>query len=194
MRIASTGMTDLLATDLRPGATPQRFRLAFERREDAAVVDALIDRAFGPGRYAKTAERLREGARVRTDLSLCVWDAARLLGAVRVWPLAVGVAQGVFLGPIAVEADERRRGLGALLVERTCEAAADAGDPWVLLVGDAGFFEPLGFRRAPRGVRLPGPVDASRVFVREIALDAAAGLDGLAHIPRLPRGARRAAP
>ncbi|MBE7217633.1 MAG: N-acetyltransferase [Caulobacteraceae bacterium] len=187
-------MTDVLDPATAQAAAPPRFRLQFERREDRAAVDALIGRAFGPGRFAKTAERLREGARVRTDLSWCVWDGPRLLGAVRVWPLALGGAQGVFLGPIAVEADERRRGLGALLVERTCEAAADAGDPWVLLVGDAGFFEPLGFRRAPPGVRLPGPVDASRVFVREIAPGAAGGLDGLAEIPRLPRGARRASP
>lgn len=172
-------------------AAPARFRLAFERREDAAAVDALIDRAFGPGRYAKTAERLREGARVRTDLSWCVWDGPHLLGAVRVWPLTVGAAQGVFLGPIAVEAHERRRGLGALLVERVCEAAADAGDAYVLLVGDAGFFEPLGFRPAPAGVALPGPVDPARVFVREIVADAAASLRGLAEVPHLPRGARR---
>ena len=72
-----------------------------------------------------------------------------------------------------------------------CDAAADAGDAYVLLVGDAGFFEPLGFRRAPAGVRLPGPVDSARVFVREIAPGAAAALHGLAEIPRLPRGARR---
>ena len=170
---------------------PARFRLEMERREDAAAVDALIDRAFGPGRFAKTAERLREGARVRTELSWCVWDGARLIGAVRVWPLAVGGAPGVFLGPIAVEAAERRRGLGALLVERVCEAAADTGDAYVLLVGDGGFFGPLGFRPAPAGVVLPGPVDPARVFVREIAQGAAAELAGPAEIPRLPRHARR---
>ena len=188
-------MSDLAASRtvaLKPAAPP-RFRLALERREDAGAVDALIDRAFGPGRYAKTAERLREGARERSDLGWCVWDGERLLGAVRVWPLTVGDAPGVFLGPIAVEAEDRRRGLGALLVERVRQAAADAGDPYVLLVGDAGFFEPLGFRRAPAGVRLPGPVDPSRVLVREIAPGACDGLAGEAAIPRLPRGARRLA-
>lgn len=179
--------------DDRPLDRP-RFQLLAERREDAVAVDALIDRAFGPGRFAKTAERLREGARVRTDLSWCVRDGARLLGAVRVWPLMVGDAAGVFLGPIAVEPQERRRGLGALLVERVCEAAADAGDGYVLLVGDAGFFEPLGFRLAPAAVRLPGPVDPRRVFVREIVAGSAAELAGRAEIPRLPRGARRIAP
>lgn len=179
------------AADWAAAPSPPRFRLASERREDSVAVDALIDRAFGPGRYAKTAERLREGARERSDLSWCVWDGERLLGAVRVWPLTVGAAPGVFLGPIAVEADERRRGLGALLVERVRRAAADCGDRYVLLVGDAGFFEPLGFRRAPAEVRLPGPVDPSRVFVREIVPGACDGLAGEAEIPRLPRGARR---
>ena len=32
-----------------------------ERPEDFDAVEALIDAAFGPGRYAKSAERLREG-------------------------------------------------------------------------------------------------------------------------------------
>ena len=35
--------------------------IALETPADAAGVDALVLAAFGPGRFAKTAERLREG-------------------------------------------------------------------------------------------------------------------------------------
>ncbi len=180
--------------------TATRLKLALERREDAALVDALVERAFGPGRLAKTAERLREGNRARADLNWTVWRRGELLGAVRCWPLAVGEAQprpAVFLGPIAVEWESRKRGLGVLLVGRACLAAADAGDALMLLVGDPAFFGPLGFQPVPPGrVTLPGPVDGRRVLWRALRPGAADAVEGLAHVPVLPSGARlkRSAP
>jgi predicted N-acetyltransferase YhbS len=73
----------------------------------------------------------------------------------------------VFLGPLAVESDQRDAGLGGLLVEAACEAAAAAGEPTVLLVGDAPYFQRFGFAAGPaKDVRLPGPVDQARVLLR----------------------------
>ena len=36
------------------------LQIAPERADQARAVDALVERAFGPGRYAKVSERLRE--------------------------------------------------------------------------------------------------------------------------------------
>lgn len=170
------------SSDIAVVAAP-KLRLIAERGADLAQVEALMDTAFGPGRYAKTAERLREGNRVRADLSFCAWSGGELVGAVRVWPIVIGAAPAVFLGPIAVDPAWRRRGLGALLVERACEAAGKAGDPLVLLVGDALFFEPLGFQRVPPGrVILPGPVDLRRLLWRASSPEALDGVAGLARV------------
>ena len=138
-----------------------------EEPRDADAVAALVERAFGPGRYAKSAERLREGNAARRDLSFVAEIDGRLAGSVRLWPIRVGGEPALLLGPIAVEADQRGAGLGQALVERACEAAKAAGDAAVLLVGDAPWFERTGFSRAP-GALMPGPVDQRRVLVRKL--------------------------
>jgi len=146
-------------------APPKLPMLLPEQPADARAVADLIERAFGPGRYAKAAERLRERNTPMLDISFVAWSEARLVGCVRMWPVHVGQTPAVFLGPFAVEPEFRSLGLGAALIRKACAAAADAGHPLILLVGDASYFEPLGFRKvAPGRIVLPGPVDPSRVL------------------------------
>jgi predicted N-acetyltransferase YhbS len=149
-----------------------------EQPEDAAGVIALIDRAFGPGRYAKAAERLREGNRPLLELSFVAHAEGAIVGCVRLWPIRIGDAPATLLGPLAVDDEQRSLGLGAAMVRRACAAAADAGHAIVLLVGDEPYYGPLGFRCAPRAVVMPGPVDPARVLVHEIAPGAAKVLAG----------------
>jgi predicted N-acetyltransferase YhbS len=155
-------------------ATPELLR---ERPQDAALVDALIARAFGPGRFAKTAERLRENNRPALDLSFIAWTGGKAVGCVRLWPVTIGKTSALLLGPFAVDAAYRRQGLGAALITRACEAAAERGHALILLVGDADYFGPLGFSTA-RGVVLPGPVDRRRVLIRALEAGAADGVAG----------------
>jgi predicted N-acetyltransferase YhbS len=133
-----------------------------ETSADALAVEALVLAAFGPGRFAKTAERLRERATVA--VGFVARDGATLLGSVRLWSITVGGRRALFLGPIAVAADNRRAGLGAELVQACLTWASDAGQG-VLLVGDAPYFGRFGFEAAA-DVRLPGPVDPRRVLWR----------------------------
>ncbi len=58
--------------------------------EHSAAVEALYDDVFGPGRFAKTAERLREGNTKIADASLVAVDSDGVTGVVRVWPVTVG--------------------------------------------------------------------------------------------------------
>ena len=147
-------------------AMPSPLTLAPERPADAPLADAVIARAFGPGRYAKAAERLREGNEPIAALSFMAWIAGRAVGCVRLWPIAIGEATGLLLGPIAVEESERSLGIGAALVQHACEAARIAGHKLVLLVGDEAYFGAFGFTAAPtRKVRMPGPVNQARVLV-----------------------------
>lgn len=148
-----------------------------EEPKDAAEVAALVERAFGPGRYAKAAERLREGNTPRLDLSFVAESEGRLRGSVRLWPVKVGGREIVLLGPIAVDADQRGAGLGQALIEQACEAAAAAGFGAVLLVGDAPWFERTGFAPTPH-IIMPGPVDQRRVLIRALRDGGAADLSG----------------
>jgi predicted N-acetyltransferase YhbS len=170
-----------MISSLAPSRTspPDFPTLAPERPQDARLVDGLIARAFGPGRYAKAAERLREHNAPLPDVSFAAWSEGRLAGCVRLWPVHVGPTPAVFLGPFAVEPEFRSLGLGAALIRKACAAAAEAGHRLVLLVGDAAYFEPLGFRKVPPGrIVLPGPVDPGRVLTLALAPGADADLAG----------------
>ena len=149
----------------QPGRPTPTLIFVHETSAHAAEVETLVTRAFGPGRFAKVSERVREFADFAPELSFCAFEGERLVGTVRMWRVAVGGRPIVFLGPLAVEADARRHGLGALLVERACEAARVAGEAAVLLVGDLPFFGRMGFEVASEVV-MPGPVDPRRVLAR----------------------------
>jgi len=158
-------------------AQPILPSLRCERPQDADAVERLVLRAFGPGRFARAAERLREGRAPLLDLSIAAWDGRELVGSVRQWAVKVGATPAIFLGPIAVEAAYRSHGLGAALIEQACAAASGAGHAAIVLVGDMPFFGPLGFDPAP-GVIMPGPVDQTRVLARALTPGADAVLKG----------------
>ena len=144
--------------------------LRSEQPADAQAIETLLDHAFGPGRFAKASERVREVAEFRPGLSICAFEADRLVGSVRMWRVHVGVQPAIFLGPLAVESDARSSGIGAVLVETACQAAEATGFPVVLLVGDVPYFGKFGFSAdQTRQVRLPGPVDQRRVLARGAA-------------------------
>ncbi len=159
--------------------------LAAERPEDRDLVEGMIARAFGPGRFVKTAERLREHNAPDLSMSFVAWCDGKAVGCVRQWPVLIGETPALLLGPFAVEAAWRKRGLGAALIRHAVEAATRAGHHLILLVGDPPFFGPLGFSAGPvRAVRLPGPVDQRRVLVRALTPGADANLSGLVRVPR----------
>jgi predicted N-acetyltransferase YhbS len=144
----------------RPVPQDASWRIEIEAPADAAAVDRLVLTAFGPGRFAKTAERLREGTRAAAGFVAREGD--EVIGSVRLWAVTVGDEPALFLGPIAVSAASRRAGLGAGLVQACIDHAGDTG---ILLVGDLPWFSRFGFRPAP-DVRLTGPVDQRRVLWR----------------------------
>ena len=143
---------------LQPAASS---RIEAETPADAGGVEALVMAAFGPGRFAKTAERLREGA--TPAAGFVVREGGEIIGSVRLWTICVGDAPALFLGPIAVSKDARSAGLGAELVAACLDHARGIEAAGVLLVGDRAYFERFGFRPAPEAA-LPGPVDRRRVF------------------------------
>lgn len=150
---------------LQPCRPPPALTLVHEPPELAGEIEALLDHAFGPGRFAKSSERVREFAEFAPELSFCALEGGRLLGVVRMWRVAVGDQPVTFLGPLAVDATQRKAGLGGLLVSRAYHAAASAREKGVLLVGDPPYFGRFGFNAVP-GVVMPGPADPRRILFR----------------------------
>jgi predicted N-acetyltransferase YhbS len=153
------------------------FTLRPERPEDGPAIESLLDVCFGPGRFAKTAYRLREGVDAIEALSFVAEEDGALIGTIRYWPVRVGGTPVLMLGPIAVLAAHRGRGAAVGLMKVTLELAAALGHRAVVLVGDEPYYARVGFARVPAGrLTMPGPVDASRLLWRELA---PGGLDTL---------------
>jgi predicted N-acetyltransferase YhbS len=146
---------------------------------DRPAILKLEERAFGPGRFAKTAYRLREGVEPDWSLSFLARIGRMLVGANTMTRIAIGGAPALLLGPLTVEEAFRARGVGETLAQKSLQAARDAGHGLVILVGDQSLYERLGFARAPFGsFQFPGPVDPGRILYCELQPGALQGHKG----------------
>jgi predicted N-acetyltransferase YhbS len=142
------------------------LKLVAEQPEHAAAIERVLDRAFGPGRFAKTSERVRErGALAEPQLSrVALNDNGEVVGVCRIWSVRAGVAL-YFLGPLAVDPAAQLAGLGLALVKASLEACRMRGGNAIAAVGAERFFRPVGFSLVPRDrLVLPGPTDPARLL------------------------------
>src|ERR687890_346607 len=135
-----------------------------ETFRDVEAREALLDACFGPARFQKTCERLREGRMPADDLSLVIDRDGEIIGTVRLWH--VSAVQSL--------------GLGGKLMREALKRAGDLGHKAVLLVGDAPYYERFGFSTTKTdSLWLPGPYERNRFLALELeagALDGARGL------------------
>jgi predicted N-acetyltransferase YhbS len=146
---------------------------------DAVAIEKLHERAFGPGRFARTAYRLREGASHETSLSFTALVGTLVVGSIRLTRIIAGGVPALILGPVTVEPAFEKRGIGMALVSRALDAARAEGHALVILVGDEPFYSRAGFRRVPTGrLTMPGPVDPARLLYLELIEGSFAGANG----------------
>src|SRR6185437_3344569 len=151
-----------------------------ETADDTPAIDRLHERTFGPGRYARSAYRIREGRGHVLTLSFTARIGSLLVGSVRLTPICIGDTPALLLGPLTVEPPFRQRGIGGALVARALKDAKAAGHSLVVLVGDEPLYGKSGFKAVPKGqVRLPGPVDPARLLVAELKPGAFDGVGGM---------------
>ncbi len=157
-----------------------KFEIRHETDGDEPVLSQLAAEAFGPGRFTRSAYRVREGIPPVAGLSLCGVLDGRLIGGVRFTAIRVGDhAGGVLLGPLIVEPAVAGKGFGKALVREGLARAQAHGFSFVLLVGDMPYYGRFGFQPVPPGqIALPGPVDPARLLGLELVSDALAGAAG----------------
>jgi len=159
--------------------TPADVTYLGETPAHDAEIEAINEEAFGPGRFARAAYRIREGGPHERALSFVATHGGAVIASVRLTRIAAGEGRALLLGPLAVRPAFKNVGIGRKLVRIALEAAAKAGAPAVLLVGDEPYYGPLGFGKIPRGqISMPRPVDLDRLLAVEIVPGAVALLDG----------------
>ncbi|HEY7552498.1 MAG TPA: N-acetyltransferase [Hyphomicrobiaceae bacterium] len=161
--------------------TSEPFVIRPVRPEDGPAIASLHARAMGPGRFARTAYRVRECAPDASPHCRIGLLDDRLVAAVRFTEVTIGGRGGaLLLGPLAVDPAFANRGYGRGLAARAMAEAGAAGIALVVLVGDEPYYARLGFRRVPRGrIALPGPVDPDRLLAAELRPGALAEYSGL---------------
>lgn len=157
------------------------YHIVAERPQDAALLDPLLDRTFGADRRKKTVYRLREGLEPVPGLAFsAVGAAGELLASLRFWPVQIGGDRAILLGPLAVEPALQGIGIGRALVRHGLDRARALGERICVVVGEPSYYQPFGFANAgTAGLRLPGPVDAHRFQVLELAPGALRSVSGL---------------
>jgi predicted N-acetyltransferase YhbS len=140
------------------------YALKPETTEDWWEVEALYDLCFAPGREALSSYRLRDGVPPVEGLSSVARDSDGILaGAIRYWPVQIGMHKVLLLGPVAVHPTRQGEGLGSALIRDSLARADENGWLRVMLVGDEPYYKKFGFSRLD-GVLMPPPTNPERVL------------------------------
>lgn len=156
------------------------FHIRLETDGEAEVLSQLSAEAFGPGRFARSAYRVREGIPPVAALSLVGWRDGRVVGGIRFTAISIGEEDNAaLLGPLVVDPAEKGNGFGRALVEEGLARARAEGFALVLLVGDMPYYGRFGFSPVRAGqITLPGPVDPARLLALELIPGALARSSG----------------
>ncbi len=157
------------------------FKIKLETPGDENTLSELAAEAFGPGRFARSAYRVREGTPPVASLSLAGWRNGKLVGGIRFTAIGIGAQENaLLLGPLVVAPAEKGNGYGRAFAEAGLARAREEGFGLVLLVGDMPYYGRFGFVPVtPHGkIVLPGPADPARLLALELQPGALATASG----------------
>ncbi len=141
---------------------------------DPRLVDALLDRAFGPERRTRTAYKVRAGADWLPALSFAAVDGdEHLTGTIQCWPVALTDPAGkrhplIMVGPVAVLPEAQGTGIGKALMSASLAALDPRAPLPQVMIGDPEYYGRFwGFSAEHTGSwQLPGPWDPRRLLAR----------------------------
>jgi predicted N-acetyltransferase YhbS len=150
--------------------TTQAVEIRQQTPDDFSALTQLNEVSFGPGRFARTAYRVREGAAAEPRLNLCAVKEGAIIGAVQFTPITIGGKPGaLLLGPLVIENVYKNQGHGLRLMLEGMQRARQLGYKLIILVGDLPYYARAGFAAVPMGrLAMPGPVDPARLLYAEL--------------------------
>ena len=149
---------------------------------DIPAISDLHSTVFGPGRFARSAYRVREEGKEELSRFCRLAELnGRLIAALRLTQVMIGGRPGaVLLGPIAVDPEFAGKGFGRRLISEALDEMRAAGVALVVLVGDEPYYGRLGFKPVAMGqIAFPGPVNPARILACELAAGALADYRGI---------------
>jgi len=159
------------------------FVIRDETSADVASVHALNEAAFETDAEARLVDALRRNDRLK--VSLVAVEAGDVIGHIAFSPISItrpdgSVADGVGLGPMAVQRSRQGRGIGSQLVRAGLDRVRAAGSSVCVVLGHREFYPRFGFERASRfGIRWERDVPEEVFFVIELTPGALLGVAGV---------------
>ena len=157
------------------------------------AVEMLVDAAFGPDRFTRTAYMIRGTGTPIAALSFAAVEDGVLVGSIQCWPIALidddRQSPLVMVGPVAVAPTRQGDGIGRRLVAHVLDAAtADGLDEALMLIGDPDYYGRFFGFSAEHTARwnAPGPVERHRLLARGNAVPDTAGMLGPRVIESVP--------
>lgn len=143
----------------------KNIRLAHDK--DLKNIEKLLDEAFGPGRYARTAYRYREKHNLISEYSYIYQDNKQLLASISFSQIFINnINKGLLLGPLAVKPGHDGKGYGVALVETTIKLIKKSKKyNFIVLVGDIDYYRRFNFKQILQPLNLVGPVNPNRVLI-----------------------------
>ena len=143
----------------------KNIRLAHDK--DLKNIEKLLDEAFGPGRYARTAYRYREKHNLISEYSYIYQDNKQLLASISFSQIFINnINKGLLLGPLAVKPGHVGKGYGVTLVETTIKLIKKSKKySFIVLVGDIDYYRRFNFKQISQPLNLVGPVNPNRVLI-----------------------------
>ena len=140
---------------------------------DPALVEDLLDAAFGADRLGRTAYAIREGMDWLPGLSFAALDDGDyVVGSIQLWPVALTDPQHrahplLMVGPVAVMPGRQGEGFGKALIATALGAISAQAPLPQMLIGDLDYYGQWDFSaEATSGWHCPGPCDPARLLAR----------------------------
>lgn len=116
-----------------------------ERSSDVDAVRSVVTAAFPTDAEARLVDALRSAGRL--TISLVADDGGRVVGHGAFSPVSGG---GLGLAPVAVLPEVQRKGVGGELINEGLRLARGSGAPFVVVLGEPGYYSRFGFAAASR--------------------------------------------
>ena len=137
-------------------------------QSDNDTIENLLNKTFGPGRYARSVYRLRENKPYLDDYSYVYSLDSKILASISFCETLINNSYtGLLLGPLAVEPNQAGKGYGKKLVKYSLDKISiNSQIYFIIVVGEYDYYKEFGFNKLDNHFVFYGPVNKNRVLIK----------------------------
>ena len=137
-------------------------------QSDNDTIENLLNKTFGPGRYARSVYRLRENKPYLDDYSYVYSFNGKILASISFCETIINNSYtGLLLGPLAVEPNQVGKGYGKKLVKYSLDKISSNSQIYfIIVVGEYDYYKEFGFNKLDNHFVFYGPVNKNRVLIK----------------------------